>query len=236
MSITRRTVLKSIAAALMAPTIRLRPEIDREALMRPFCGEDFRYAIDQPFQQGSLTYCTDARRIIRAELSCPEINGERRLPNAAGLWKQYWGNNPQWIPVERPELNELLLPRGDDYQGVCPLCLGRRISLGDTYPDFDDKTVDRRIHDLQYDVDDNSIGDAACERCHGREYWGPSEVEFSDGIRFRYDMLAPMYDLPGLMVSPTKYDGLPMPFKADGFEGMIMPLASPEPRTCRMTT
>ena len=34
MTITRRTVLKSIAAALMAPTIRLRPEIDSGAGFR----------------------------------------------------------------------------------------------------------------------------------------------------------------------------------------------------------
>ena len=215
---TRRTVLKAIAAALMAPTIRLRPEIDREALMRPFCDVDegYRYQLNAPFQQGSLTYCTDSRRIIRAELTCPEVVGERRLPDAAGLWNHYWRNG-QLRPVERPQISELLLPRGKDRDGVCPKCLGRRISLGDFYPYSDDKLVN-------YDPDDNSVGDESCELCHGLSYYGPSQVEIG-GFRFSYHMLAPMYDLPGVMVRPpTNNEDDPMLFKADGFEGMVMPL------------
>lgn len=114
MNLTRRTVLKSIAAALMAPTVRLRTEIDREALMRPFCGEDYRYSLSEPFQQGSLTYCTDSRRIIRAELTAPELVGERRLPNAVGLWNNKWRDG-RWTPIYRPERTDLLRPIGSDF-------------------------------------------------------------------------------------------------------------------------
>ena len=212
---TRRTVLKSIAAILMAPTIRLRPEIDREALMRPFCGESCRYSLEEPFQQGSLTYCTDARRIIRAELTCPEIVGERRLPNAVRLWRNHWRNG-QWIPVERPQISELLMPHYQGVDGVCPKCLGRRISLGDQYPAGDYNTFP------SYDPDDNSIGDTSCEQCQGRAYYGPSEVEIG-GYRFCYAMLSPMYDIPDVQIIPPRFPDEPMLFRADGFEGMVMP-------------
>lgn len=220
---TRRTVLKTIAAALMAPTIRLRPEIDREALMRPFCGGDYRYSLSEPFQQGSLTYCSDAYRVIRAELTAPEIVGERRLPNAAGLWARHWKQG-QWKPVERPRISELLLPRGKDRDGVCPKCLGRRISLGDEYPDTDDNEVAERIYKLGFDVDDNTVRDESCKHCRGLDYYGPSQVEIA-GFRFSYHLLAPMYDLPGVIIRPpTNNEDDPMLFQADGFEGMVMPL------------
>lgn len=215
---TRRTALKAIAAALMAPTIRLRPEIDREALMRPFCDVDegFRYQLNAPFQQGSLTYCSDSRRIIRAELTCPEVVGERRLPNAVELWGRHWRNG-QWMPGERPQITDLLVSLDRDISGVCPKCLGRRISLGDKYPDSEDTTP------INYDPDDNSIGDASCEQCRGLTYYGPSEVNIG-GLRYCYGMLAPMYDLPGLRISPSGHPDHPLLFRADGFEGMVMPL------------
>jgi hypothetical protein len=219
MQLTRRTTLKAIAAALMAPTIRLRPEIDREALMRPFCDttEGYRYQTNEPFQQGSLTYCTDSRRIIRAELTLTEIVGERRLPNAVGLWGQHW-HPSQWIEIERPEISQLLIPIGNDYGSTCPQCLGRRISLGDQYPDENDPRL------INYDPDDNTIGDESCSLCRGLDYFGPSEMEIG-GHRFAYRLMAPIFDLPGVKFSPPKHKEEPGLFLADGFEGMLMPLA-----------
>lgn len=222
MKFTRRTVLKSIAAALMAPTVRLRQEIDREALMRPFCGEDLRYSISEPFQQGSLTYCTDARRIIRAELTMPELVGERRLPNAVGLWNKNWRDG-QWIPIEKPAIKDLLLPNTEEYWCVCPECFGRRISLGETYPDPNDEANERKIHQLGYDIDDNTIRDETCPLCKGREYDGPSEFEIH-GIRHSWHIIAPIFDLPNVRFLPPESAEAPLLFKADGFEGMSMPL------------
>lgn len=222
MKFTRRTVLKSIAAALMAPTVRLRQEIDREALMRPFCGEDLRYSLSEPFQQGSLTYCSDTRRIIRAELTCPELVGERRLPNAVGLWNEKWRDG-QWIEIERPEITDLLPSPLEDLDNVCPLCLGRRISLGAEYPYRHNKEMDERMYRLGYDPDDNTIRDETCPRCQGRDYYGPSEFAIN-GLRYRWAMLAPIFDLPNVRFLPSEYEELPLLFKADGFEGMTMPL------------
>ena len=219
---TRRTALKAIAAALMAPTVRLRKEIDREALMRPFCGDDWRYSVSEPFKQGSLTYCTDARRIIRGELAAPEIVGERRLPDAVGLWGKFW-QPQQWIEVDRPQIGELLVSRGDDREGICPVCFGRRISLGDTFPDLSDPAEDVRMHRLDCDIDDNTIRDASCTHCRGLDYYGPWQLEIG-GHRFAYNMIAAVFDLPGVKFHMPEVEGRPLLFCAEGFEGMVMPL------------
>lgn len=225
MNLTRRTVLKSIAAALMAPTVRLRSGIDREALMRPFCDTDegFRYHLNAPFQQGSLTYCTDAWRIIRAELTCPELVGERRLPNATGLYEKHWRDG-DWIPIGRPMISELLVSRDNEYGCTCPSCFGRRVSLGEKHPDFDDPVIDKRVHALGYDIDDNTVGDESCPVCKGLDYYGPGQMEIG-GLRYSYAVLAPVFDLPNVKFLPSPSDVVPILFKADGFEGMVMPLA-----------
>lgn len=209
----------------MAPTVNLRREIDREALMRPFCDtwEGFLYQLNAPFQEGSLTYATDSRRIIRAELTSPEIVGERMLPNCAKLWENHW-RPAEFVPIERPAISELLVPRFENYGSTCPVCLGRRISLGKEYPDFDDEELNTRIHRLGYDVDDNSIRDESCNHCRGLDYYGPSEMQIGD-FRFAYAMVSPMFALPELRVAAPVTVETPLLFVADGFEGMVMPLA-----------
>jgi len=223
MNLTRRTVLKSIAAAMMAPTIRLRNEIDREALMRPFCGDDFRHSLSEPFQQGSLTYCTDARRIIRAELTAPEIVGERRLPNAVRLWNQNWRSG-QFMPIKHPAINDLLPSSEPDIPGTCPKCFERRVCLGAEYPPCDDDgMVSMRLQRLGWDVDDNTVRDASCPLCHGLEYYGPSQMEIGR-LRYSYALIAPVFALPGVVFLPAEATGQPLLFRAEGFEGMAMPL------------
>lgn len=109
------------------------------------------------------------------------------------------------------------------FEGICPECLGRRISLGSEYPDFHDKAVDYRMCKLGYDVDYNTIRDESCPLCKGLDYYGPSQVEIN-GFRYSYHMLSPIFDLPNVMVLPPETQTEPMLFKADGFEGMTMPI------------
>lgn len=77
----RRSFLKTVSAALMVPCVHLRREVDRESLMLAFCDEPemSRWDLDRPFSIGSLTYATDARHMVRAELSNRIDCGERRF-------------------------------------------------------------------------------------------------------------------------------------------------------------
>ena len=219
----RRDALKTLATIAMTPMVKLRAGIDREALMLPFCGESSRYTLHVPFQQGSLTYATDSWRIVRAELTAPEIVGEKRLPPAAKLFEDSW-HPRQWIEMPRPEVKELVISNGDDPFGICPVCLGREISFGENYPDRE-VLEDLMRRGIRWDVDENAHGDESCPQCRGREYYGPSVVVIGEE-RCSFAMMAPIWNLPGILrVSVNQKRGAPLLFTADGFEGMVMPLA-----------
>jgi hypothetical protein len=223
MPMTRRSFVASIAVALLAPRIRLRPEIDREALMLPFCGESPRWDFDAPFGVGSLTYATDAFRLVRAELPARRDDGERRIPDVSAAWRVLW-HPDRFVPFARPDISDLRYR--SDYGGTCPDCCGRRVFLGDTYPTYEE--INDRYAKLQYDVDDNSIGDVTCRTCRGRDYDGPHLVRVGDSF-FDYGRLKPVWDLPNVSVSLgancAHLDSRPLLFSADGFEGVVCPLA-----------
>lgn len=215
------------AAALFGPKISLRSEIDRERLMLPFCGENYRWDLAAPFGVGSLTYATDARRIIRAEIIGRKEVGERRIPNVNGLWRDEWKPDGELIPFEKPPLSSIRW--GFHNHGDCPDCGGRRIpwdGVGKEYPNLDDAGFKHLERERGYDVDDNCVFDPACRTCRGRPYKGPSLFEFR-GQFYSAALLLPIWDLPGVKIGvaqPDRDKERKLLFAADGFEGIVCPV------------
>lgn len=219
----RRTALKLIASAFVAPLVHLRSEIDRERLMLAFCDGDFcRYNIGSPFSVGSLTYATDARKMVRAELPSRVESGERRIPDVESCWESFW-HPGEFVPLELPAVDapSLVIPPAGS--GVCPLCDDRRLSFGDRWPSEEEIEAVR-----DWDVDDNTYRDPNCPLCRGRDFKGPSALRVG-GILMNYSQLKPIAALPNVRISANrKYEGDhfgPLLFRADGFEGMAMGLA-----------
>lgn len=220
--ITRRTVLKSIAAALMAPTIELRQSVPDERLLAAFCSswEGYRYQLQKPFGVGSLTYACDNRAMIRCELASRVENGELRLPNVEPVWRQHWRSSAQWRPLTPDDLIAT-----ENVNGLCPHCGDRRVSFGEEYPESQEQTDSLP----EYDIDDNTIRDVSCPECHGKEYTGPSCVRI-DGVLHSSWNLRRILALPNPMVCRSQYQDLhdkgsnhaSILFRADGFEGISM--------------
>lgn len=211
--LSRRTVLKSIAAAVMAPTIRLRSEVPDERLLMAFCGDNFPwYDLQKPIGVGSLTYATDGYGLIRCELPGRVEDGERRLPDLAKVWCNHWSLRQQW----RPLTPEDLTPTVWKPDGLCPHCGDRRVSFGTHYPD--DQTTADALPD--WDVDDNTIRDVSCVECRGEKYVGPTAVQIC-GVEHSAWTLRRVLSLPNPMVCRSTSRNVPsILFRADGFEGI----------------
>ena len=208
---SRRTVLKSIAAAVMAPTIRLRADMPDERVLMQFCGDHFWYDLQRPIGVGSLTYATDAFGLIRCELAGRVEDGERRLPDLGKVWHNHWSGRQQWRPLTPDDL----IPT-EGWRHTCPECGDRRVSLGDKYPETQ-AAVDALP---DWDVDDNTIRDVSCPVCRGLRYKGPSSVRIC-GVEHSCWHLRRILSLPNPMVcrsADPKFGAIL--FRADGFEGI----------------
>ena len=220
----RRTALKAMAAVLMAPKIHLRETIDRERLLAAFVQRDNwvrRYDLGEPFGVGSLTYAAGPHRACRAELANRVEVGERRLPDMESVWRSWWCPE-RWEALDfpGPDSSRLFSHPGRN-GGRCPMCSGRRISLGDHYP-TDASDLTWQIEN-NYDVDDNTIGDASCRMCGGKPYGGNWILNVC-GVAFDYSLLKPVAALPNVRVARS-YPTAPHPslcFQADGFEGIVL--------------
>lgn len=213
----RRSFLQSMAAALMAPTIRLRDTVVDERLLMPFCEPEpdwYRYDFEKPFGIGSLTYASDSKALIRCELAARDEDGERKLPkNLLSVWNHHWRPTEQWRPLTPDDLRPT-----ERVTGRCPYCGDRRKSFGPNYPD-DQETADAL---LDWDVDDNTIRDSSCEHCHGRDYTGPSCVRINGVVHQSWTMRR-ILALPNPQVCGTKADRFGvLLFRAEGFEGISM--------------
>lgn len=221
MKLSRRTAMKSLAALTLAPIVDLRPTIDRERLLSAFSATDgtgsARWSLESPFGVGSLTYATDARSMCRAEIANRVENGERRLPDVATCWQLHWSPADKFRPYELPSIDSLTLGTHHDW-GTCPLCSGRRKSLGAEYPDNEwvDTWLARR---KDYDVDTNTTLDPSCPLCHGRIYHGPYQVRVC-GVLMDYSRVKPIVALPNVRIARSNAESLL--FIADGFEGVAM--------------
>jgi hypothetical protein len=225
----RRSALQIIGASLFAPIVRLRPTVDREKLLRAFC-DDWgisRYDLDQPFNVGSLTYASDSRSAVRAELCSAVEDGTRRIPDMDCVWQRLW-HPSEFVPFELPPVDSPLLvkplPVGNFMgMGTCPLCDDRRISFGEHYP----SSLDEERTLPGYDPDDNTYRDPSCPLCRGMDFTGPSEL-IVQGVRMNYSRLKPIAALPNVRVAGNLRhveSGGPLVFKADGFEGLAMGLS-----------
>lgn len=231
MQVSRRTVLKGIAAAIMAPTIHLRASVPDERLLLPFCDpESVRYSFEAPFGYGSLTYATDYRAMIRCELANRQEVGERRLPNIAKVWDDWFHPVGQWRPLTLEDI-EPTLP--DNGVGVCWECGDRRVPYGEEYPELTEwgGFTDPRCSRLGYDIDDNTIRDESCPRCKGLDY-GHKTLTVLFGQDHQSHNLRRIVALPNVMVceSANHWDrhAPGLLFRADGFEGIALGLVPRE--------
>lgn len=221
--VTRRTALKVCASFLSAPIVRLRAEVDRELLLSAFvCPRGHRhsrYDLIAPFCVGSLTYATDAIHICRSELvNREETLKTRRIPgNLDELYRSHFTGSGSWRDFELPDWRKCENPNSDIYS--CPECGGRRVSLGEYYPD-NDWITSSSAEELDYDVDDNTTRDPSCNVCHGKTWRGPSLLVVS-GVHFEYSRLKAMAALPNVRVARSAQDDA-IVFRADGFEGIAM--------------
>lgn len=219
---TRRTAIGTMMAGMLAPLVKLRPEIDRERILRSFCldFETYRYSIKDPFGFGSATYATDGRHVVRTELVSRVEDGSRRVPNMDELWRVYWSENGSWRPFELPAIDALT-----DYSEYlpCPLCDDRRVSLGDEYPEFGPtgEPVDHSLSVYGYDVDDNSIRDKSCPLCRGLIYHGPNAVRFQ-GVLMSYTRLKPIAAIKNVELVAGNPTHRSLLFRGDGFEGIAL--------------
>lgn len=231
MQLSRRSVLKGIAAAIMAPTIQLRASVPDERLLLPFCDPDStRYNFEAPFGHGSLTYATDSRAMIRCELVNRQEIGERRLPkNIDETWGKWFRTKSQWRPLT---LEDIQPTESNDY-AACFECGDRRISLGEEWPELCEYGIprDKRINELGWDVDDNTIRDDSCPRCRGRAV-GHLNVAVLFGQEHQSHNLKRIIALPNVMVCPSELSldkhAPGLLFRADGFEGIALGLVPKE--------
>jgi hypothetical protein len=227
------------AAALFGSKISLRSEIDRERLMLPFCAPwDYcRFDIDAPFGVGVFTYATDSRRMVRAEIANRCEVGERRIPNVSATWKTMWLPSGEFRPFERPAVESLQWKWRAKGEDECPACGGRRVpwdGVGKEYPS-EEQWEAMSAEGREWDIDNNTTLDPSCELCHGKTYDGPSLLKIGAAF-FKMSILLPLWDLPGLKIALREpmLDSFerkvyqPLLFRADGFEGLVMP-CTPKP-------
>lgn len=227
MAVSRRTVLKTMAAALMAPVVQLRPSIPDERLLLPFCDPDAtRYNFEAPFGHGSLTYATDSSAMIRAEIANRQEVGERRFPkNIDEVWGNWFNPKARWRPLIQDDIVPIL---ENDY-AKCFQCGDRRISLGDCYPELDEygSPLERRMRELGWDVDDNTIRDESCPRCRGLAV-GHKNVAVLFGHQHQAHELKRILALPNPMICASGFEpeehAQGLLFRADGFEGIALGL------------
>lgn len=226
MTMTRRTALKSLAALAIVPTVQLRPEIGREDILAQFCDDwSTRYDMGEPFQVGSLTYATDARRACRAELTAPHVIGERRRPPISKVFDDHF-HASRWFDFRLPEPHEMTIR---DACGDCPHCRNRRVQCPIPFDELRWNRfgeLDARTALIDYDVDDHTVRDASCEHCHGREYRGGNLFRvagMSDGVAMCPILCHPLRRIERLQVAVGNIAERDMLlFRGDGFEGIVM--------------
>lgn len=234
MQLSRRTVLKSIAAVVMAPTVTLRKAVDREAILGAFVDdiESCRYGtrLMSPMVHNEHVWATNGRELIRTfDNGFERDGGEGRLPDLTGIWDTLWRPD-KFADFSLPRISELTHRPCNGY-AVCPVCGNRRVSYGPHYPT--DYETAENLPD--YDPDDNTIRDVSCQACRGREYRGPS-VLLIQGIPFQYHRIKKLAMVPNCRVSVTgtikhpanKHPSPLLCFQGDGFNGLAMPLIDAE--------
>lgn len=232
MTITRRDVLKTGAAALLLPTWLLKRQTVRHIDLSLFCdpeSAECRYDMTRPFHQDGVTFATDARICVRTTLPV-NMDGadERSQPKFDSLkWEP---DGKGWLPLSRANRIPSELFRGHPIEYECPSCFGK--GRGGNYRpcpkcDATGWMVIRCSDDFEnYETPctcrTGYLGGTECHECSGKGQ-----------VTYRYQ-------LGGLMLAPTyvekmqtlgDVDCLPRPddiqalFRFDGGEGIVMGLA-----------
>lgn len=219
---TRRTALKAITAALMCPTIKLRDDYPDERLLRQFCNSDehYRYDHSTPYSVGSLSYATDARVLVRAELPSVQTIGERVMPPIERVWKLWWTPSPftpntQWVPLE----GRLIVPtiRQEEYSR-CPVCNSVASVQLAVYPGSEEEL--EALKPFGWDVDSNSIRDRNCPECHGLEFKGNHLIQIHHTMFSAYYMRK-LATLPNAEICLDRTKTVLL-VRAEAFQGILM--------------
>lgn len=242
--VTRRTMLKVGWAAMICRLVDLRSDVADERLLQLFCDDDDAslygmYDLRKPFQNGSLTYGTDARCMVRAELLNPVVGDERRIPPAAQVFSNLWRPSNQWVPLG--DLN--LVSDRVDLQGEidCPRCGSScTVDVPEDFPVFNDNgEVSKDGRDLVYkygmDPDTWKIRDKNCPVCHGLQMRGQTVVEVN-GSNFALQYIEKIRQLPEPRIqtydwpsagkhNKLKRTGQIMLIEAGPFQGVLASIA-----------
>lgn len=222
----RRSFLKVAAACWLAPNALFRREVDAAAILRSFTDSEYSvYAIGDPFRLGGLTYATNGRQAIRADISHAEADGENLRRPALDFVFSRFETPTRWIPWQVPAVESLTI--GVAGGNVCPVCEGKRRKVLDYFPTDEQCETDPALAD--YDVDDNSVPDPACEYCRGTYTKRPSVVEVF-GQFHTAALLKKLSAIPGLEIARSS-DQMPFEtqrreillFRGGGFEGATVP-------------
>ena len=229
---TRRSFAKSIASLLMAPLLKYQPEqIDRHKLLGMFLDdihyESRRWDLRRPYVVGDYSYASDGRIMARISTSEAEHDDELiQIPPVEKAWSNLFQPD-SFKPFRLADIDEL--QPAERHFGICPMCLNRRVSLGNNYPIS--TTPASELPD--YDPDDNTIRDKSCELCHGKEYTAHCYQQIGESqICFRFAKI--LAEIPGCEVScgpvVTNFRTVDIPtpvtlFRSEiGIAGIVMPV------------
>lgn len=219
MSMTRRSVLKTMGAFLLAPkiTLDLSYERDMSSLVGEFCTTDRPtvYDLNQPWEFEGDSVASDARALIRVPgLRYARAGTHAKIPDTREVFSRCW-RDAVWkrLPSEK-----LMV----DPNGCCPYCARNRC------PDCDGEG---------FVVDDDGHSDL-CGKCGTEGYIARPDCELCRGSYgktvLRHDVSMNCYlsaryvrllrSVPGIMYAPRPMMGLPVLFRGDGgIVAMVMP-------------
>lgn len=240
-TLTRRSALKALAAAVLAPCWRIEPAPRRRINLAEFCrhGQPLaycngnRYDMASPFVTGDHTYATDARVAVRV---APEAGDKRQggpipPPPAAGL--PWWDHDRlrgwrEW--PERPEVvtcaDYCLRCEGRGYLGEavdCVACQG----LGRLYHAGDWEVIGVWVDCEACDGSGHTGTGGRCPDCHGQP-WGAygGLVQLRSGLWVDVHYWRKVAATGGAewWAPADSGDGKPIRWRCGDGDGLLMPL------------
>lgn len=220
MSVTRRRFVQTMSGLLVVPLLRFQPaEIDRHKLLGLFVGGEHDssiYKLHIPYVVGENAYASDGRIMARTWTNDDETDSEViRIPPFERTWTYHFSQSHEdWRPFRLFDIQDL----APTQNAVCPLCDDRRVEL-DHFPADWTKELD----EVDYDPSDNTVRDASCSLCHGREHIGPSLQPIGDR-HIGYEYAKKIAQVPGVEVCLSGRHTEPILFRSEaGILGMVMP-------------
>lgn len=210
-ALSRRSVLKAMAAAFVAPRILLdlSHERDMAGLVNEFChtGELRQYDLRTPWACGGDSVASDGRAIIRVPGLRFVARGDRGLvPDADAVFERLWRESgwqslPREVPASAAEL---------EMNESCPFC--DRTECEDCFG-----CGCHSCHGHGY------VARPECSVCHGRYFGIPwMDAAFGIPLNIRYARLARR--IPGVRWLPAADPEHPVLFRGDGnVLAMVMP-------------